>query len=91
MAEKYNLCLKPIYIPLQRETTRPPTQAIHVADANMLVTEKPCGPNATPQRETIMPNANLNNAQREPIMPNLSPNGIMVRVGHVHFMLFVSI
>ena len=44
------------YIPLQRETTRvgslglvrPPTRGVRVANTNILVSKKPCGPNANP-------------------------------------------
>ena len=35
---------------------RIPTRAISFADTIMLVSEKPCEPNATPKREPIMPN-----------------------------------
>ena len=45
-----------LYIPLQRES---PTRDIGVANTNMLVSKNPCGPNASPQRELIMPNTNL--------------------------------
>ena len=51
----------------------------------MLVSEKPCGPNATPH----LPNAN-SNASRWNIGCVGSP-GVGACVGHVHFMLFVSI
>ena len=61
-------------------------------DTNMLVSKNPCGRNAMPDRPKAKPG-----------MPNVSPKAsrwnvgcvgsprIGARVGHVHFMLFVSI
>ena len=57
----------------------------------MLVSKNSCGPNATPQRGPIMPNASQKIAQHELIMPNVTwVRKSWVWVGHVDFM-FVSI
>ena len=76
------------YSPLQRETThlggsrwfRPPTRRFRVAYTNMLVSKKPCRPNATPQASEQCP-VHVNNARCEPLMPNANQWNI-VRVGY---------
>ena len=75
------------YILLQCGTTRvgalrwfrPPMRRFRVIfNTNMLVSKKPCRPNATPN----VPNAT-------PYTPNVTP--YTPNSGHVHFMLFLSI
>ena len=84
------------YIPLQCETTRfgvlrrsrPPTRRFCIAYTNMLVSRN----HSNPTRHQIYPNAtpNLPNASRWNIDCVRSPR-IGSHVGHVDFMLFVSI
>ena len=82
------------YIPLPREPTslRP---RLCVAYTNMLVFRNPCRPNATPN----LPDVTLNLPNTTPNLPNVSRWNIGhfgspcagSHVGHVDFMLFVSI
>ena len=76
------------YILLQRETIRvgssrwlrPPVLQFHVGNTNMLVSEKPCRPNAIPN----LPNAT-------PSVPNVSQwNTLCVGYARVGFARFVS-
>ena len=60
-------------------------QAFHVGDANMLVSEKPRGPNAYPHGPNAKPNMSRWNIAHVRC-PRIGP-----RVGHVDFMLLVSI
>ena len=55
------------------------------ADTNMLVSEKPCGPNAKPHTPNVNPNATEWN------MSLVGSPHIGAHIGHVHFMLFASI
>ena len=66
--------------------------AIHVADTNMLVLKKPCGPNTSPYAS----NANPSGPNTKRCEPNTSPDAIqwnMVRVGYarVGFVLGMSL
>ena len=84
----HSLSMAKAYILLQRETTRvgssrwlrPPVRRFRVGNTNMLVSEKPCRPNAIPN----LPNAT-------PSVPNVNQcNTLCVGYARVKFALFVS-
>ena len=64
---------------------RPPTRAIRVADTNMFVSKKPCGPNA----KAYGPNASPNMSQWNMVSHWVGESWVCI--GHVDFMLFVLI
>ena len=84
------------YIPLQHETThigvsrwsRPPMRRFCVAYINMLVFRNPCRPNTTPNLPNVTPN--LPNASRWNI-GRVGSTRVGSCIGHVDFILFVSI
>ena len=64
---------------------RPPMRAFGVGDTNMLVSKNRHRLNAKPYRPNTTPNSNQWN------IGGVGSSGIGADVGHVHFMLFVSI
>ena len=67
-------------------------QDFHFADTNMLVSEKPRRPNPNLHRPNAKPHTpnDPNGSNRWNIGCVVSPH-IVVHIGHVHFMFFVSI